>query len=426
LVASISKKAGIRFKNHFQEDIKMRSLLYPLMPLMALLIVIAGCDRKLINIDSKQPALPGNLADPAPPPEPIVTVDAGGSSLEFWPWMGSDFSGTPSDPVSLIFIGQVDPRALRAALMFLDGDRTAFGFPDDFPFNSTWRDAMGDVQVTYGLLDGWVGNVVQLECGAYDPIRFHLRLIDMGGWTLGGAHFEIIIPGTTEHQVISWELAEQLVKVDFLRSGLLDPDIPFFTTDQINDSPWREIPPYIYNELPLELRVAIGGPIDDVTESVPIGNDGCATVFNVAQDFGWEAEIARQSLTIDFNQVVPKPFCGEETFQYIYVQGPVDLNQVVQVLPNGNFKSRFRAHGHLNITPVDPSTDPPTPLGETYRAVVHENHRGIITDAQTLISSFILQIEIPPSGPFRGRLLSSLHIGPNGHNSHITEVECGG
>jgi hypothetical protein len=408
----------------------MKSIFNTITLITAALVMTNGCDKKAVNSINENltaeetPSTP-DMANPAPPPAGLVTVDIGGETVEFWPWVANDLSGTPWDPASLIFVGEADPVALRAALMFLDGDSTAFGFPDQFPFNATWQDAMGDVQATYGIPAGWVGNVIQMECGAYDPIRIHLRLFDMGDWTMGTAHLEILIPGTTDHQVISWELAEQLVAVDLLRSGLLDETVPMFPTQQINDAPtWREIPPFIYNELLVELRAAIGGPLGDVTDPVGIGNNGVGTVLNIAEDFGWSPEIARQELTIDFNQVIPKPFCAGGAYQYIYVTGPVDLNQTVQILPNGNILSRFRAHGRLDITPVDPTTTPPTPLGDTYSAVVNEHHRGIVTNGVTLISSFRMQMEIPPSGPFHGRLTSRLEIGPNGHNGYELEIEC--
>jgi hypothetical protein len=66
-------------------------------------------------------------------PSPLVTVNVGGSALEFWPFTGVDFSGTPQDPINLIFAGQTDPRALRAALLFLDGIEPLSVFPMHFP-----------------------------------------------------------------------------------------------------------------------------------------------------------------------------------------------------------------------------------------------------------------------------------------------------
>jgi hypothetical protein len=408
----------------------MKTIYVTITIFVAALLMVTGCDENAVNslngnLGPDNNLDTPNLANPAPPPPDLVTVDIGAGSVEFWPWVANDLSGTPWDPASLILIGEADPAALRAALMFLDGDRTAYGFPDEFPFNATWQDAMGDVQAGYGVPSGWVGNVIQMECGTYDPIRIHLRLFDMGDWTLGTAHLEVFIPGTADHQVISWELAEQLVAVDMLRSGLLDETVPMFPTQQINDAPtWREIPSIIYNGLPVELRAAIGGPLGNVTEQVGIGTDGHATVLNIAEDFGWTPEVARRELTLNYDIVAPKPFCAGGSFEYVYINGPVNLNQTVQILPNGNITSRFRAHGHLDITPVDPSTTPPTPVGETYRAVVNERHSGIVTNGVTLISSFRMQMELPQSAPFHGRLVSWLEIGPNGQNNYTLEIEC--
>lgn len=409
---------------------RMKALSYFIILIVAAVVIIGGCDKKVFEpvnekLTSKDNPTTPNLREPAPPPPDLVTVDVGGQPIEFWPWVANDLSGTPWDPASLIMVGEANPVAIRAALMFLDGDRTAYGFPDEFPFNATWQDAMGDVQAGYGVPAGWVGNVIQMECGAYNPIRIHMRLFDMGDWTLATAHLEILIPGTADHQVLSWELAEQLVAVDLLRTGLLDETVPMFPTQQINDAPtWREIPPIFYNALPVELRAAIGGPLGDVTDPVGIGNNGQATVLNIAQDFGWTPDVARQEMTINYDIVAPKPFCAGGEFEYVYINGPVDLVQTVQILPNGNITSRFRAHGHLDITPVDPSTTPPTPLGDTYRAVVNERHNGVVTDGVTLISSFRMQMELPPSAPFHGRLVSWLEIGPHGHNNYSLEIEC--
>ena len=82
----------------------------------------------------------------APAPSPLVTVSVGEDNLDFWPYTGGDFSSDPVCPINLIFIGEADPRDIRAALFSLDGDRTAAGFPDIPPFNDTWQDAIGFVE----------------------------------------------------------------------------------------------------------------------------------------------------------------------------------------------------------------------------------------------------------------------------------------
>jgi hypothetical protein len=118
----------------------------------------------------------------APPPAPEMrTVSFGGSSLTLWPWTGTDLSATKSDPVNLLFLGNADPRLLRAAFLMLDGDRTAFGLPDEFPFNCTWADPIDPTpQTSYAESAGWIGTNIHVECGDFNQIRFHIRFFDAG------------------------------------------------------------------------------------------------------------------------------------------------------------------------------------------------------------------------------------------------------
>lgn len=111
-------------------------------------ICLVGCDKSLeptmepSAINSYEPDLESLQAAAWPrtrhaAPSPLVTVDIGLDAVEFWPYTGADLSGTPKDPINLIFFGQADPRDIRAALLSLDGDRTAFGMPSAPPFSST-------------------------------------------------------------------------------------------------------------------------------------------------------------------------------------------------------------------------------------------------------------------------------------------------
>ena len=141
----------------------------------------------------------------APAPSPLVSVRLQGQTLELWPFTGFGF-GQPSDPVNLIWTGHANARMLRAALLSLDGDRTGFGFPNVFPFNCTWHDEP-EVQpeVAYTTANGWVGSPIMLECGTYDQARFNLRFFEVGGVTVGGAPFEVLIPGGSVEIVYACE-----------------------------------------------------------------------------------------------------------------------------------------------------------------------------------------------------------------------------
>ncbi len=358
----------------------------------------------------------------APPPSPLVTVNVGEESLNFWPYTGSDFSSEPECPINLIFYGLADPRDIRAALFSLDGDRSAAGFPDVPPFNDTWQDAIGFVETGFGGDGGWSGSSIQLSCGNYGPARFHLRLFRMGTWTVANVHFEILIPGTTDHQVISWELAEQFVISDFIRSGLLDQDIPMIPTEAINEAPFKTIPAIIYNGLPPDLRYAIGGPMEDVDYDVPIGTDGHALILNLANKVEWAAGTYRKDFVLEFDQTIPKPFCSTGPMDYVYVKGPVYMSQTVTLGNDGVYHMLFAAHGELSVTPVNPMTGEPT--GETLVARARENYKSTLTDKLSSASSMLFQKIIPLSEPGGGQLFRYLHVSSSGSNIAWEDTKC--
>ncbi len=321
-----------------------------------------------------------------PAPSGLVTVNPPFGSATFWPYTGVNYLGIPQDPINLGFAGQVDPRALRAALMFLPGDRGP-GLPD-----CVWKDAIGGVQTAYGEPTGWTGSAVQLECGDYAPYRFHVRFFDIGDWTIAGAHLDALVPGTTDHVVIDWDGAEQLVVGDFYRSGLLDVNLPLVPW-ALNNHQQQPPPP----------------PIP------PVSHDGMATLLNVTGSQTSSPTIARQEFVIQFDATIPTQLCPAP-WDYLYVAGPVSLRQQVVVTPSGNFISQFHASGMLEVTPLYPDA-------KTYRAKVSEHHRGVVTDHVTLASQLQIQAELPKA-LYHGRLFIKLNVGPGGADSYSLELRC--
>jgi hypothetical protein len=372
---------------------------------------------------------PAGAVDYAPPAE-IATVSLGSESLRLWPYTGNSFAGTPVDPINVIFAGQADPLEIRAALLALDGDRTAFGLPNAYPFNATWTDATGDVQTNYADGEGWTGSVVQLQLGTYEPARAHLRLFRTGHafggggqWTVGGAHFEILIPGTADHQVLSWELAEQLVTVDMMRTGLLDATVPMMPSGMINAAPsFRDIPDFIYNALPPELIAAIGGPPQPASGAVPIPSDGQAMVFNVAGAATVAPGPTSQTFTLEYNQVVPRPLCADGPYDWILIQGPITFHKQTTLDASGNFDFTADFQGNLTATPVDITQSPPVPTGASFPVIANENQRGFLQPA-----SQMGQVHSRRLAPGRGGTefqQMELKVGTNGQNSYRLSTKC--
>jgi hypothetical protein len=356
-----------------------------------------------------------------PAPSNLVSFDFGDDNYQLWPYTGENFSGAPSDPVNLVFVGQADPALIRAALLGLDGDRSALEMPLA-AFSDTWNDAIGGIQVAYAEPNGWQGSVYQLECGDHNTIRFHLRLFKHGDWTVGSCHFEFLIPGTTDHQVLNWELAEMIVVADLMRSGLLDETVPVYSTGAINAAPFRTIPTVIYKELPPELQALTGGPIGEPTEDVPIMTDGQATIVNLAGTVAPQPGTWVQDFVIEFGQTIPKPFCASGPADYLNVQGPVHLKQTVRLLPNGIYSVSFRARGELYATPINGLTGE---VGETMTAFVRERHAVLDNGNYNSAWSALNQMLGEDDNPDGGTLMIMLRAGSRGEQGYFASVRCG-
>lgn len=336
----------------------------------------------------------------------------------------------PTDPVNIIFTGNADPVRIRAALLNLDGDRTAFGFPAAHPFDAKWSDAVGGVHTNYSEGEGWQASVIQLQLGSYAPVRAHLRLFrtgepfgNGGTWTVGGAHFEVLIPGTADHQVLSWELAQQLVVVDMIRSGLLDAATPYQSSDVINETPsFRTIPDVIYNGLPEELKAAIGGPAGTVSAPVPLASDGRATILHVTGEPASRTGDFGESFTLTYNQVIPKPLCSDGPLDWVLVSGPVELSRTETVDAAGRYQYHTRIAGQLTITPVDITANPPAPAGPSYQAQIGDLQEGAI-NTQTSWGLADAKRIAPQEGGTEF-LMTRLRVASNGRDSYRAQTLC--
>ena len=130
---------------------KSKQVLVSSLVLLAFLVCyLAGCsDENPLNTTGSAPGglnlVTSETVGDVTVPDPIVDVTWGSETVSFWPYTGENFSGTPSDPVNLVFAGHVTPLEIRAALLALDGNRTGCGLPNMFPFNTTWADCIGNV-----------------------------------------------------------------------------------------------------------------------------------------------------------------------------------------------------------------------------------------------------------------------------------------
>ena len=347
-------------------------------------------------------------------PTGTVTVSIDGGDEVVWPFTASDFGQIIEDPINLVFVGDVDPRNVRAVLMSLDGNRTAFGFPDAFPFNCTWTDAAGYNQTSYAA-GAWAGSSIQLQCGEYTVLRTHLRLFRYGRFTLGGAHFELMVPGTADHRVLSWELPESMVAADLVRSGLLAGAPTALPLGPAGS--YRTIDHRIFNSLPPELRHAIGLPLPDQTAPVPLPTDGRATVLKVSGTRPITASDRQAQYHRDYNIVDAKPFCNRP-LDYILIQGPIDITHHVTVTEEGDYHAEGDATGVLTITPFDPVAM--VPVGAPVEARIRERQLATISDGTAWAENVIRRVLL--SDPEQA-LFEKLRVGTQ--DRFELDIDCG-
>lgn len=317
-------------------------------------------------------------------PDDVRYVVAGGESLTLWPYTTPDLA-SPSDPVNLIF-PNADPRAIREALMRLDGVRPPFAAVPGS--NCRWTDAMGSEHAAWAEREGWVGGAIQLACiqpGAPfgSPFRFHIRLFRSGDNTIGGAHFEFLIPGTAEHEVLSWDLARELVAFDVGRTGVLTAAPSLLGL--VRGGTFRAVRRPVY--LGLVDAGALGllrslGLLLPASGDAPIPTSGQARVLEGAFRYRARASQKTTATRVTYSIIVPKPFCATGPYDFVQLEGPLDFSMTVRTDRFGRYDRAYLIGGHLEVTPMQP-TSPTTfePTGApSVDALVFEVHRGTLTN----------------------------------------------
>ena len=366
----------------------------------AAVLSLGGC------ADRPNPADPGAPAAARVATPPYTSVAVGGETFEFWPYTTNRLSVTsPDDPVNLLLVGEGDPRAVRAALMALDATQTAFG--------CTWTDAVGDEQASAAAPIGWTGSAIQLACGPY-ALRPHLRLFDIGEAILVGAHFEVQIPGTDQHQVLSYALAESMVLNDLIQTGLVD--LAGITLTEVITTSTQNVRAIIYNELPAALQELVTGTAGDVSADFPVPNgDGKVTVVPLAH-YGGAGTGSYQAFTIEYGQWVDKPFC-QAPGEFVYVGGPVRVAMTVTIASDGRLERYMRAQGRLSIT---------TPTGLEYGANVTQDQQAWATGTAHWVQTKLHQVLVPGNGADRGGRSWHLRVGTEVPDDFTEIINCGG
>ena len=344
-------------------------------------------------------AVPVLAGEEAPPPAGAVDVGTAAGTLTLWPYTSSDFE-TKADPVNFVFLN-ADPRAVRQELLKLGPSRPPFS---SLPLGAgacTWMDAMGYEQAAWGAAEGWVGGSVQLACVVStaqplgSPFRFHVRLFRVGAHTLGAAHFEILIPGTAEHEVLSWELAKQLVAYDVGRTQtLVAAPAP---VGLAASGAFRAVRRPVYDGL---VKMGLGpflsalGLVPTGPGDVPLPWSGAALALETAIGFEPRQQKLEATAAVTYDVVVPRPFCASGPYDLVRLQGPLHFAQAVHTNPSGKYERSYALGGILRVTPMRPLPDGSfVPTGApSVDASISETHRSMITDNYDEITERVAQV----------------------------------
>jgi hypothetical protein len=257
---------------------------------------------------------------------------------------------------------------------------------------------MGYEQAAWGLPERWAGGAVQLACvPAGFPLgkdfRFHIRLFRVGRHTIANAHYELLIPGTAEHEVLSWDLARSFVAYDMGPSVVAPPESPAMI-------PWgsyRAVRRAVYDALlgpppvPPQTAYFLGTilglvPPSDAEADVPIPTNGKAVALVTDIDFEPVSSHTVTTTEVLYDVNVPKPFCPDpglppEVTEYVHLAGLLTFMMSATTTPSGRYERTYSLGGTLQVTPLAPVPGDAVPASifEIHQAVLDDRH-GQVTE----------------------------------------------
>jgi hypothetical protein len=194
-------------------------------------------------------------------------------------------------------------------------------------------------------------------------------------------------------------------------------------TAVINDAPsYHEIPEHIYNGVPDAIKIFCDLPPGPTSTPVAIPTDGKATIVFVTESVPIESGSKTETVTMSYDQMVPKPLCSTGPLDLIYLQGTVDIQKTVCVDPDGRYQYASTISGKLNAVPMDVTQSPPVPCGDPFFAIVSDEQRGIL-DGDFARVTFDSK-RIAPGNRGTEKLITKLHMSSTGRNLFQTRMQC--
>jgi hypothetical protein len=170
------------------------------------------------------------------------------------------------------------------------------------------------------------------------------------------------------------------------------------------------------------LLQTVGAPPQPVSGNVPLASDGQATILDLEKAPAVPAGNASQSFTIEFGQAIPKPLCSDGPYDWVYVTGPVQFQETASVDDAGRYQYSSHVSGRLNVTPVDITTNPPTPVGAPFAATVNDVQSGFhdrVSESVQMMSK-----RIAPEKGGAELLMTELKAASPGPDKYRASTQC--
>jgi hypothetical protein len=232
-------------------------------------------------------------------------------------------------------------------------------------------------------------------------------------------HYEILIPGTNMHEVLSWELAQSLVTADLARSGYLGAAPTLSAV--ITASPYyRAVQAPVAASLSGAQISGLGLSVNgDGSASIP--NDGRAAILTVASAPTATEGTIDSDFVIQFAQVIPKPFCTTGTTGYLFASGPITVHMRSGIV-DGNFESLTTSEGSLTLVEFNPVTR--QPVSAPYQGVVSEKTSVKLTNGSGWVNFLSTRVETPDAGSTRGSRTELLRAREDGRDDYKLDIIC--
>jgi hypothetical protein len=184
--------------------------------------------------------------------------------------------------------------------------------------------------------------------------------------------------------VLSWDLARDFVAYDAWRSGQLKaaPSAVSLTAP----GTFRSVRRLVYLSLvgagAGDFLVSLGLKLP-ASGDVPIPTSGQATALVAQIETPHERTRETSSTRVSYSIVIPKPFCATGPYDFVKLEGPVELSITVATHSSGRYDRTHTVGGTLQVTPMTP-TSPTTfvAAGEPVEALVFEVHRAMLDDGR--------------------------------------------